>query len=175
MRRLVLPVAFLALIAALAASAGRPAAARPQPAEKPRVKLAVLVVFDQMRGDYPEKWKPLFGPGGFVRMQTEGATFTRCYYPYGTTTTAPGHASLLTGTCPDRHGVVNNNWFERADVYAAGDSRWALVPTPKPGEPDPKTGKRPAAPAGGTPERLLSETVADMLKRTYGSRSKVFG
>ena len=145
------------------------------PVDRPRVRLAVLVVFDQMRGDYPEKWKPLFGPGGFVRLQTEGATFTRCYYPYGTTLTAPGHASMLTGTCPDRHGIVSNNWHERADVYAAGDARWAIVPAPEPGQPDPKTGKRPAAPQGGTPERLLSETVADMLKRTYGARSKVFG
>ena len=41
---------------------------------KPRVKLAVLVVFDQMRGDYlAEKWQPLFRNDGFVRLQTEGA------------------------------------------------------------------------------------------------------
>ena len=59
---------------------------------KARVKLAVLVVFDQLRGDYLDKWRPLFGPGGFARLQTEGAWFTRCNYPYATTTTGPGHA-----------------------------------------------------------------------------------
>src|SRR2546423_506324 len=61
---------------------GSPAAADPD--EKPRVKLVVLVVFDQMRGDYLEKWKPLFGPGGFARLQADGAWFTNCHYPYAT-------------------------------------------------------------------------------------------
>src|SRR5262245_64588216 len=87
-------------------------AAQPQPG-KPRVKLAVLVVFDQLRGDYLEKWKPLFGKDGFTRLLTDGAWFTDCHYPYATTTTGPGHAAMLTGTCPDRHGIVNNDWSER--------------------------------------------------------------
>src|SRR4051812_42256944 len=38
-----------------------------------RPKLAVLLVFDQMRGDYVQKWRPLFGEGGFKRLQDEGA------------------------------------------------------------------------------------------------------
>src|SRR5947208_16815164 len=61
-----------------------------------RPKLAVLLVFDQMRGDYVEKWRPLFGEGGFKRLQDEGAWFTNCHYPYAYTITAPGHASLST-------------------------------------------------------------------------------
>src|SRR5688572_17762100 len=72
--------------------------------EKPR--LVVLIVFDQMRGDYIEKWQPLFGKDGFVRMQTEGAWFTNCQYPYSITTTGPGHASILTGCGPDVHGII---------------------------------------------------------------------
>ena len=178
------PVAALVPFFAVLAGIGTFAAGYPRPAPvapavmadpRPRVRLAVLVVFDQMRGDFPEKWKPLFGPDGFIRLQNQGATFTRCYYPYGTTTTGPGHASMLTGTCPDRHGIVNNNWHEPGgDIYCAGDPRYSLVPAPKPAAPDPKTGKTPAPPQGGTPERLLSETVADVLKRTR-PRAKVFG
>ncbi len=142
----------------------------PGPIAKPRVKLAVLIVFDQMRGDYPEKWQPLFGPDGFVRLQTDGATFTRCYYPYGTTSTGPGHASMLTGTCPDRHGIVNNNWFERGEtVYCAGSTRYDSVPPPVK-QPDPKARRKEI----GSPDRLLSETVADVLKRAHPT-SKVFG
>ena len=53
-----------------------------------RPKLVVLVVFDQMRGDYLEKWQPLFGPGGFKRLQRDGAWFTDCHYPYAYTITA---------------------------------------------------------------------------------------
>ena len=136
-------------------------------ASKVRVKLAVLVVFDQMRGDFLEKWKPLFGKDGFARLQSEGAWFTKCYYPYGTTTTGPGHASMLSGTCPDRHGIINNNWFEKGEiVYCAGSPRYELVPAPltKPTKP------RDA----GNPDRLLAETVADVLKAAH-PQAKVFG
>ena len=142
----------------------------------PKVKLAVLVVFDQMRGDYLDKWRPLFGPGGFDRLQTDGAWFDHCYYPYGTTTTGPGHASFLTGTCPDRHGIVNNNWHDRkagddaaeeGGVYCRGLAAYQLVP----GSRDKKAKAKPV----GNPDRLLSETLADVLKEATGGRAKVFG
>jgi predicted AlkP superfamily pyrophosphatase or phosphodiesterase len=182
-------VSLLALLGGLIAStATRPAQAA-APAEKPRVKLAVLVVFDQMRGDFLDKWKPLFGAGGFARLQADGAWFTDCHYPYATTTTGPGHASMLTGTCPDRHGIVNNNWYDRAaaeDAYCAGSSRYQPVPEiPKAAEEEAKDDKReekadgkkkaPRPKAVGNPDRLLGETVADVLKRLHGERAKVFG
>jgi predicted AlkP superfamily pyrophosphatase or phosphodiesterase len=142
----------------------QPAVATP----KPRAKLAVLVVFDQMRGDYLEKWHYLFGPGGFARLVTEGAWFTRCYYPYGVTTTGPGHASILSGTCPDRHGIVNNDWYENhQEVYCAGSERYQFVPPAAP----PKPGEKPRQ--VGTPEQMLCETLADVLKRE--TAGKVFG
>jgi hypothetical protein len=137
---------------------------------KSRVKLAVLVVFDQMRGDFLEKWKPLFGAGGFVRLQTDGAWFTKCHYPYGTTTTGPGHASMLSGTCGDRHGIVNNNWFEGGElVYCAGSRRYELVPAPAT-KPDPKARPKEV----GSPDRMLAETVADVLRAEH-PKAKVFG
>lgn len=136
------------------------------PAQPPRVKLAVLLVFDQLRGDFLERWKPLLGKEGFVRLQTEGAHFVNCHYPYGTTTTGPGHASMLTGTCPDRHGIINNGWYEKGEsVYCAGSKRYSLVPAP--------AGKATTR-EGGTPERLRAETVADVLKATY-PQAKVIG
>src|SRR5688572_12317489 len=106
-------VALLAVVAGLGAlTVAHTAAPPPAPIapDQPRVKLAVLVVFDQLRGDYLEKWRGLFGRGGFARLQTDGAWFTHCHYPYGITTTGPGHASILTGTCPDRHGIIDNQW-----------------------------------------------------------------
>ena len=162
------PVVLVLFLAAVAATVGFALWPRKTPSPDtphPRVKLAVLVVFDQMRGDYPERWKPLFGEDGFVRLQTEGATFTNCHYPYATTTTGPGHASILSGTCPDRHGIVNNNWFEGgATVYCAGSSR-ATNSCPAP---------RRKAKDVGNPERLLAETVADVLRSAHPS-AKVFG
>lgn len=145
--------------------------------DKPRVKLAVLVVFDQMRGDYLEKWRSLFGHGGFARLQSEGAWFTNCYYPYGTTTTGPGHASMLTGTCGDRNGIINNSWLEGGSVvYCAGSTRYELVPPAPPVAPDPKAPKDAKAKPKdiGNPDRLLAETVADVLRASHPT-SKVFG
>ena len=145
---------------------------------KPKVKLAVLVVFDQMRGDYVEKWQPLFGEGGFKRLQADGVWFPDCHYPYGTTTTGPGHASILSGCSADTHGIVNNTWYDRAagkEVYCAASDRYELVPPmPKP-VPDPKTGKMPDPRTAGNPDCFLSETVGDVLKRETNGAGKVFG
>src|SRR4051812_21638975 len=126
----------LLLVSLFALLTLRPAAAEP-PAEpaKPRVKLAVLVVFDQMRGDYVDKWRPLFGPDGFARLQSEGAWFKNCYYPYAVTQTGPGHASMLTGTCPDRHGIVTNEWY---DAKPAEEVSCPAPPRNKPAPPLPK-------------------------------------
>ena len=93
-----------------------------EPPAKP--KLAVLVVFDQMRGDYLTRWHDLFGPDGFRRLQAEGMSFSNCHYPYAMTATGPGHASMLSGCSSDRHGIVGNGWFSRTtgDVYCATGS-----------------------------------------------------
>ena len=99
-RRLALLVAFVAA----PLFAGEP--------ENP--KLVVLVVFDQMRGDYIQKWRPLFGKDGFVRLETEGAWFVDCQYPYAITATGPGHSSMLTGCGPNVHGIIGNTWYDRA-------------------------------------------------------------
>jgi hypothetical protein len=177
MRPTAVLVALLAVVAGLGAlTVAHTAAPPPAPIapDQPRVKLAVLVVFDQLRGDYLEKWRGLFGKGGFARLQNDGAWFTHCHYPYGITTTGPGHASILTGTCPDRHGIVDNQWYERgALVYCGGSTRYQLVPPPPPPPPDPKN-PRPTPPNAGNPDRLLAETVADVLRATRPG-AKVFG
>ena len=169
-----------ALLAALLAAA--PAAAADAPAAtKPKVKLAVLVVFDQMRGDYVAKWQPLFGDGGFKRLQETGAWFPDCHYPYGSTSTGPGHASILAGCSADKHGIINNNWYDRAtaaDVYCAGSPRYELVPgtdpAASPDNLDPR-GKKVKAGVVGTPERFLGPTLADVLKAHTNGAGKVFG
>src|SRR6478609_8042437 len=74
----------------------------PPPAGGPP-KLVVLVVFDQMRGDYLARWAELYGPDGFNRFKKEGIWFSECHIPYACTLTAPGHASLSTGAPPSVH------------------------------------------------------------------------
>ena len=159
---LLLLAAFVAAVIAIALAP----LSRPAPPPDRQVKLAVLVVFDQLRGDYLERWRPLFGRDGFVRLERDGAWFTNCYYPYATTTTGPGHASMLTGACAESHGIINNAWMENGEsVYCAAREPYRFVSSRS------KAGSR----SSGTPEFLLSETVGDVLKETTGGRAKVFG
>src|SRR5262245_51854462 len=58
--------------------------------ESKKPRLAVILVFDQFRGDYLERWQALFGPGGFKRLQEEGAWFANCHYPYAYTSGSTG-------------------------------------------------------------------------------------
>ncbi len=136
-------------------------------------KLVVLVVFDQLRGDYLERWRDLFCDGGFRRLQDEGAYFRNCHYPYGNTVTGPGHASMLTGCSPNRHGIVGNDWYERGvgQVYCVGSPRDEQIP---PALTDVgKDGKRLGRVGGISPEHMTAPTLGDALKDATGSRGKV--
>lgn len=158
------PVLLVSVVAAVLVAALL--AVRSGPPGPPKVRLAVLLVFDQMRGDFVDRWRPLFGPDGFQRIQSQGAWFTACHYPYGRTTTGPGHASILSGTCPDRHGIVDNGWYENGGAaYCAGSPRYEFVP-----DAPYLRAKKDV----GNPDRMLAETVADSLKAQRPG-SKVFG
>jgi predicted AlkP superfamily pyrophosphatase or phosphodiesterase len=135
-------------------------------------KLAVIVVFDQLRGDYLEKWQELFGDGGFRRLQTEGAWFTNCHYPYADTLTAPGHTSLVTGTSPYKHGIIANDWYDRAsgeDVSAVHTERYQPVPPVKAIK---KQGKETKV-LGAAPLRRREETIGDVLWRLSKGKAKM--
>jgi Type I phosphodiesterase / nucleotide pyrophosphatase len=138
-------------------------------AEPGPVKLVVMVIFDQLRGDYPERWGDLYGKGGLRRLMEDGTWFQNCHYPYSDTVTAPGHASLATGCSPWRHGIILNDWYERAEktnVYCAAEMRYEQVP-PRP--PGPKKEDK----GGGSPARLLAPTLADALRQNAGDRSRI--
>src|SRR5262249_48058684 len=118
-------------------------------------RLVVVVVFDQMRADYLERWRDLWSEGGFRRLQADGASFTNCHYPFACTETGPGHATLATGRLPDSHGIVGNYWYDRRAARiaycVAGVRPYETVPTGMAGE------------GPSTPERLLGQTVGDVL------------
>jgi Type I phosphodiesterase / nucleotide pyrophosphatase len=151
-------------------------AAEPR-ADDSRPRLAVLVVVDQLRGDYLERWAKLFGEGGFRRLQTEGAWFQDCHYPYASTVTAPGHASIVTGCSPDKHGIVMNDWFDRAagsKVYCTASNRHHRVPPTKTEQGERAGVGNTEPPVGAmSPERLLSPTLGDALKDATGGKARV--
>ncbi len=85
--------------------------ARPQgAAAKP--KLVVLLVVDQMRGDYVDKFVGQW-MGGLKRLVQEGAWFRDAAYPYAATETCVGHATISTGALPATHGMIANAWWDR--------------------------------------------------------------
>src|SRR5450755_3101190 len=75
-------------------------------------RLVVVIVIDQFRGDYLERYRDQFGEGGFRLFLDHGAYFTDCNYDYANTRTAPGHATLLTGSYTSGHGIVANEWWD---------------------------------------------------------------
>ena len=75
-------------------------------------KLVVVIVIDQFRGDYLERYHHQFGEGGFRLFLDHGANFTDCNYDYANTRTAPGHATLFTGAYSNGHGIVANEWWD---------------------------------------------------------------
>ena len=111
-RVLALAAVGIALLASGVEAQGSKAPAAKK-AEKPaRPKLVVLLVVDQMRGDYVDKFRGQWS-GGLKRLLTEGAWFRSAAYPYAATETCPGHSTISTGSFPASHGMVANAWWDR--------------------------------------------------------------
>lgn len=131
-----------------------------------RPKLVVGIVVDQMKMDYLYRFQNDFSPNGFKRLMSQGYTFENTHYNYMPTYTAPGHASVYTGTTPAIHGIVSNEWFHRTlkkQVYCTDD---ATVTTLVPGSEI--EGKM-------SPRNLQSTTITDELKLSTNFKGKVIG
>jgi predicted AlkP superfamily pyrophosphatase or phosphodiesterase len=131
-------------------------------------RLAVVIVVDQMRYDYFVRFAGLFS-GGLAKLWREGAVFTNLHHDHANTETAPGHATLLTGSYPSHHGIVANDWRERQtgrSVYCVDDSNSALVLS---GD---SAANAATMAVGKSPHRLRRHTLGDWLKAKY-PRAKV--
>jgi hypothetical protein len=144
--------------------------------EKPVPRLAVVITVDQMRADFLVRFRPHFGEGGFRRLLEGGADYRDCHYRHGVTKTAPGHATILSGVSPDVHGIIANEWLDRATFVqgnAVEDANSPLVGLPT------RPGRYPnatfAAKAGRSPRNFLATTVGDWLKQRHGAAAKVVG
>ena len=76
--------------------------------------LVVLIVIDQMRADYLTRYERQFS-AGLKRLLSDGAVFERGAYPYLSTLTCPGHATIGTGALPATHGIIANEWWSAAE------------------------------------------------------------
>ncbi|MFQ3652588.1 MAG: alkaline phosphatase family protein, partial [Gemmataceae bacterium] len=146
-------------------------------AAKPaRPKLAIFICFDQMRGDFLERWRDLYSKDGLRRLTDEGAWFTNCHYPFAMTMTGPGHATCATGCSPDVHGIAANEWYDRTarrEQYCAGSIRYSQVPPATPSSSGDKDKLPSSKTYGIAAETLLAPTLGDALKAATGSKGKV--
>ncbi|HMJ21426.1 MAG TPA: alkaline phosphatase family protein, partial [Terriglobales bacterium] len=129
-----------------------------------RPKLIVIVVIDQFRGDYLERYRDQWGEGGFRLLLERGADFTDCNYNYANTRTAPGHATLLTGAYSNGHGIMSNEWWDpqkKHMVTSVEDDGTKLV------------GVESSGP-GASPHNLLADELGDELKLATEGKARVF-
>ncbi|HEX7086112.1 MAG TPA: alkaline phosphatase family protein [Vicinamibacterales bacterium] len=152
-------LAFLTLVVATSAAFTAPAA--PQPTQGGKPSLVVLLVVDQMRRDYLDLYGARWSKG-FRRLYDEGAWFPNAAYPYSTTLTCAGHATIATGALPRTHGVISNQWWDRASqqlVSCTSDRSAREVPY----------GDRQAG-SGGSASSLKAPTLASAIASATGGR-----
>jgi predicted AlkP superfamily pyrophosphatase or phosphodiesterase len=69
-------------------------------------KLVIILVFDQFRGDFLDRYRADFkAKNGWNLFLHHGAHFTDCYFDYANLITAAGHATIGTGAYTDGHGI----------------------------------------------------------------------
>jgi len=128
-------------------------------AERPR--LGVLVVVDQLSVDAFDARVPKL-TGGIKRMITEGVRFREARYEAAPTITSVGHATLITGTYGDTHGIVSNEWVDHATgkpTLSTEDPAYQIV-------------GRPPGRDGTAPTWLRAATLGDSIKLA-DARAKV--
>ena len=131
-----------------------------------RPKLVVGIVVDQMKMEYLYRFQNDFSENGFKRLMNDGYTFYNMHYNYMPTYTAPGHASIYTGTTPAMHGIVSNEWFSRSagkEVYCTDDASVKTL-----GDGTKEEGEM-------SPKNLQTTTVTDELRLSTNFKGKVIG
>jgi predicted AlkP superfamily pyrophosphatase or phosphodiesterase len=130
-----------------------------------RPKLVVVIVIDQFRADYLERYRDQFGDSGFRLLLDHGAYFPNCHYNYANTRTAPGHSTLFSGAYSNGHGIASNEWWDpkkKKMVTSVEDDQTKLVGI---------DGSGP----GASPHNLLADTLGDELKLATQGKARVFG
>jgi len=136
-------------------------------ARSAKPKLVLVIVVDQFRYDYLERFGDLFGEYGFKLVTKRGALFTNANYDYVPTFTACGHAAIFSGSIPSQNGIVGNAWFDRESgkvrIMVADDAAHTV------------TSDGPSARGGAaSPRTLIGTTIGDQMRLSNNLQSKVF-
>lgn len=127
-----------------------------------RPRLVVVLLIDQFRSDYI-RWYGRQWKSGLRRVLDRGAWFTNAAYPYMNTVTCSGHATVATGDLPAQHGIVLNQWYDRAAGRVVSCTADEQVKT---------LAHRGDERSGRSAARLLSTTLAEELRAQLGPESR---
>lgn len=133
-----------------------------------RPKLVVGIVVDQMKMEYLYRFQNDLSDNGFKRLMNEGFTFYNMHYNYMPTYTAPGHASIYTGTTPAVHGIVGNDWYVR-------DLKNTIYCTDDLTNDNKILGIADAKEKPMSPKNLQVTTITDELRLSTNFKGKVIG
>ena len=126
-------------------------------------KLLVVLVVDQMRADYVETYGRQW-TAGLRKLFDDGAWFKEAAYPYRSTLTCTGHATIATGRFPSAHGMIQNSWWDRSTAQnttcTTDDS---AIPISYGGPARERHSAR----------NLRQPTIADVLRQQSGGESTV--
>jgi predicted AlkP superfamily pyrophosphatase or phosphodiesterase len=142
----------LALLVCIALSL--PAAAKPP-------RLTVMISVDALGTDVMQRYRARFR-AGFALLHNEGAVFPVTRYEVAECVTGVGHATLVTGAWPNRHGVVGNKLFNRG----AGKLEPVFV------DPSHPVLEAPLGAEDVSPANLLADTLSDRLRSSTMLRGK---
>ncbi len=134
------------------------------PASRRTPKLVVLLVVDQMRADYAEKFGQ-YWTGGLRRLMDEGAWFREAAYRHMSTVTCVGHSSVVTGSLPRTHGIVNNDVWDRETGRIANcvaDPETTLV-----------SYGQPVKGTATSTKNLRVPTIADEMRAQLGGATRI--
>lgn len=132
------------------------------PPDKPRLVIGIVV--EQLRYDQIEKFRSRLSENGIRKLLNEGTFFQNASFQYMLTQSAPGYATISTGTEPSLHGITSDNWYvplKNELIYCTKDIS--------------------VNPVGGSyeaglhsPVNLQASTYSDELKMATNRKSKVF-
>ena len=132
-------------------------------------KLVVILVLDQFRGDYLDRYRADFkAENGFNLFLKKGAYFPQCYYGYANTMTAPGHSTIGTGAYTNGHNIGVNEWWDLSR------SKTAMVSSVQDAD-YPLLGASTEAELGASPRNELASTLGDEVVLSTGGKARLFG
>jgi len=129
-----------------------------------RPRLVVIINVEQMRHDYLSRYSNKFQKDGFNRFIKNGTECVNAKMDLPTQKNISGVATLFTGTYPDRHGIIDREWYDRLKdekIDALEDTSYMTVGS------DSEEGRKSSA-------NLLNKTIGDELKIQTHGKAKVF-